>query len=79
MNIIKFEPKQDDAQEKRKEQLLEVVDAIRELVESGEVQELAAISMDGAGNMKLHVSCMDLVGAIGMFELGKAALIAEEL
>ena len=79
MNIIKFEPKKNKEKEKAKEQLMEVIDSLKDLVEKGEIHELVVVSLDEAGDLKLHVSCMDLLGAIGMLELGKSTLITEEL
>lgn len=62
--------------DKRKEDLLEVLEEIRVQVESGEIQELVATSMttDGA---QIHISCLDFHGGVGLFEIGKMMFVQQ--
>jgi hypothetical protein len=67
-----------EAQDKRKQDMLEVLDYIRNAVEKGEIKEFVAASMDSEGSAQIHVSALDLPGSIGLFEIGKHLLIAQE-
>jgi hypothetical protein len=78
MNIVKFEPRPNNHAEKRKEQLLEVVESMKQMVQEGLVTELVAVSLDESGDLRLHISCTSFVEAIGMFELGKISLLDDE-
>jgi hypothetical protein len=67
-----------ETQDKRKQDMLEVIDYVRDLVEKGEIKEFVAASMDADGTAQIHVSALDLPGSIGLFEIGKHLLIAQE-
>lgn len=73
-NVVEFNPAAKEA-EQRKQELLEVLDAIRELVESGEIKEFVACSSDKDGLAQIHASVLDLPGGVGLFEIGKHMLI----
>jgi hypothetical protein len=74
INVVNFDPQAKEA-EQRKKELLEVVDEIRSQVESGEIKELVACSMDRNGTAQIHASCLDLPGGVGLFEIGKVMMI----
>jgi hypothetical protein len=61
--------------ESRKAELLEVLDEIRSQVESGNIQELVATTLDKDDETQIHISCLDLHGGVGLFEIGKQMLI----
>ena len=63
---------------KRKQDLLDVLDAMRLMVQSGEITEFVAASMDADGLTQIHVCAFDLPGGVGLFEIGKHLLIAGE-
>jgi hypothetical protein len=63
---------------KRKQDLLDVIDSMRLMVQSGEIAEFVAASIDEDGITQIHVCSLDLPGAIGLFEIGKHLLIAGE-
>lgn len=63
---------------KRKQDLLDVIDAMRLMVQSGEIAEFVAASIDEDGITQIHVCCLDLPGSVGLFEIGKHMLIAAE-
>ena len=68
----------ESADAKRKQDLLDVIDAMRLMVQSGEITEFVAASIDGDGITQIHVCAMDLPGSIGLFEIGKHLLISGE-
>lgn len=67
-----------ETQDRRKQDMLEVIDYIRNAVEKGEIKEFVAASMDSDGIAQIHVSALDLPGGVGLFEIGKHLLIAQE-
>jgi hypothetical protein len=68
----------DTGEAKRKQDLLDVLDAMRLMVQSGEITEFVASSVDEDGICQIHVCAFDLPGSIGLFEIGKHMLIAGE-
>jgi hypothetical protein len=68
----------EQAEAKRKQDLLDVIDAMRLMVQSGEISEFVAASVDEDGLTQIHVCSFDLPGGIGLFEIGKHLLIAGE-
>ncbi len=76
-NVFSFDP-QGKQEQQRKDSLLEVIDEIRNQIESGEIKELVACTMDKEGLAQIHVSALDLPGAVGLFEIGKHILIQQE-
>ena len=73
-NVVEFNPQAKEA-EARKKELLEVLDAMKALVESGEIKEFVACSSDADGLTQIHASVLDLPGGVGLFEIGKHTLI----
>ena len=68
----------EEAEQKRKQDLLDVLDAMRLMVQSGEIAEFVAASIDEDGITQVHVCALDLPGAIGLYEIGKHLVIAGE-
>jgi hypothetical protein len=68
----------ESAEAKRKQDLLDVIDAMRLMVQSGEITEFVAASIDGDGITQIHICSLDLPGSIGLFEIGKHLLISGE-
>lgn len=68
----------EQADAKRKQDLLDVIDQMRLMVQSGEITEFVAASIDGDGITQIHVCALDLPGSIGLFEIGKHLLISGE-
>lgn len=77
MNVVSIDPKARKS-EHRKQEMLEVIDVLRTMIESGEIEEFVACSQGNGGECQIHVSCLDAVGGIGMFEVGKNMLITHE-
>jgi len=55
--------------------MLEVLAEIQRQVEQGEIKEFVACSLNEDGDAQVHASCLDLVGGVGLFEVGKHLLI----
>jgi hypothetical protein len=77
MKVVSIDPKI-KIDEKRKTEMLEVLDEMKKMVESGEIEEFVACS-SGKGECKVHASCLDGVGGVGLFEVGKHLLIQHEI
>ena len=69
----------EDFEAKRKQDMLDVLDAMRLMVQRGEIVEFVASSIDEDGICQIHACAMDLPGSIGLFEIGKHLLIAGEI
>jgi hypothetical protein len=80
MEIININDKRKDKQfeEEQKKAMLEVIEYIKTGIESGEIKEFVACSMDDDGVCQIHVAAMDLPGSVGLFEIGKHLLISNE-
>jgi hypothetical protein len=76
-NVFTITPKS-KVEEERKNSLLEVLDNIRDQIESGQIKELVAATMDQDGLVQIHVSVLDLAGGVGLFEIGKSTLIQSQ-
>jgi len=77
MKVVSIDPKI-KIDEKRKTEMLEVLDEMKRMVETGEIEEFVACST-GNGECKIHASCLDDVGGVGLFEVGKHLLIQREI
>ena len=77
MKVVSIDPKV-KLDEQRKTDMLEVLDEMKKMVESGEIEEFVACST-GNGECKIHASCLDGVGGIGLFEVGKHLLMQHEI
>ena len=65
-------------EEEQKKSMLEVLDHMRASVEKGEIKEFVACSADEDGVATIHVAAMDLIGSVGLYEIGKHLLINGE-
>lgn len=77
MNVVTIDTKSKQ-QEQRKADMLDVLEEMKRMIEDGEIEEFVACS-SGKGDCKIHASCLDGVGGIGLFEVGKHLLIQHEL
>lgn len=75
MKVVNFN---DQAQAKRRAELLEILDGIRKRVEDGKIEEFVAATMDPDGEVQIHACIKDVAGGVGMFEIGKHILIQQE-
>jgi hypothetical protein len=77
MNVVSIDPKS-KIQEQRKADMLEVIEEMKRMIEAGEIEEFVACSSSD-GECKIHASCLDMVGGVGLFEVGKHLLIQHEI
>jgi hypothetical protein len=77
MKVVSIDPKI-KIDEQRKTEMLSVLDEMKTMVESGEIEEFVACST-GNGECKIHASCLDSVGGVGLFEVGKHLLIQHKI
>jgi CCR4-NOT transcriptional regulation complex NOT5 subunit len=77
MNVVTIDPKQ-KKDEERKQSMLDVLEEMRKQIEAGEITEFVACSMSEDGEAQIHASCLDLVGGVGLFEVGKHLLIESD-
>ena len=68
----------DRSKKKKQSDLLEVLDDIRKRVEEGHIEEFVVSSMDRDGDVEIHVCVKDLVGGVGLYEIGKNILIQQQ-
>lgn len=76
MNVVSIDPREKE-ENRRKQDLLEVLEMMREQVEAGEMRELVAASITKDGDVQIHASCLDLPGGVGLFEIGKQLFIEQ--
>lgn len=61
-----------------KADLLEVLDEMREQIESGDIVEFVATSICADGETQIHSMVGDLPTAVGLYEIGKHMIIQQE-
>lgn len=79
MKVVNFKSKDQEEIEKNKEYMLSIIDEFRQSIETGEVQEFIISYMDMNNNVEISASCKDLVGAIGIAEMGKQIIIQQSM
>ena len=57
--------------------LLEIVDSFRKMVVDGEIVEFAISSLEVDGEVVITTCCKDLLGGVGLFEMGKHTLMMQ--
>ena len=77
MNVVSIDPKL-KKDEERKESMLEVLAEMKRQIEEGEITEFVACSLNEDGEAQIHASCLDLVGGVGLFEVGKHLLVESD-
>ncbi len=66
-----------DFAEKRKQNLLDILEHMKEGIESGEIQEFTATSLDKNGEAQIHCYVGDVAVGVGLFEIGKNILMTQ--
>jgi len=74
MNVVALDPKL-KKDEERKSAMLEVLTEMKTQIEQGKITEFVACSLNEEGDAQVHASCLDLVGGVGLLEVGKHLLI----
>lgn len=75
--IVSIDPNE-RYKERNKADLLEVLDEIRDQIESGDIVSFVAASLCDDGECQIHAKVSELINGIGLFELGKQMLIRQE-
>lgn len=78
MELLKFPSKEQrevNIQLARKAQMMEVLCAMIDMVETGEISEFVAASIDGFGDAQIHLCASDYISGVGLFEIGKQTLM----
>lgn len=75
MEVISINQKQEA---EHKERLLETIDAMRSKIEDGEIKEFVATTLSSEGDVNVYSCSLDVPGAIGLLEIGKTIIIANE-
>ena len=66
----------EEAEAKRRQDMIDVLDKMRLMVQAGEIAEFVACSIDEDGITQIHICALDLPGSVGLFEIGKHLLIS---
>lgn len=61
----------DKTTKKKIEDLLNVLDDLRQQIEQGNIEEFVIASVDKDGEVLLHTVVKDVPGGVGLFEIGK--------
>lgn len=61
--------------EKRRNEMLEILEKFRADVQSGKIKEFCATSLDSNNEAKIHCYVDDVAVGIGLFEIGKNILL----
>lgn len=75
--IVSIDPAGDE-RERIKADLLEVLDEMREQIESGDIVQFVATSLLEDGETQIHSMVSDLPTAVGLYEIGKHMIIQQE-
>lgn len=77
MKVVSIDPNEKE-RSKNKADLLEVLNEMREQIESGDIVEFVAVSICNDGETQIHAKVQDLPTAVGLFEIGKHMIIQQE-
>ena len=61
----------------RKQNLLDILDHIKDEIEAGNITEIVATSLDTNGDAQIHCYVGDVAAGIGLFEIGKNILMTQ--
>jgi len=75
--IVSIDPAGDE-RERIRADLLEVLNEMREQIESGDIVQFVATSMLEDGETQIHSMVSDLPTAVGLYEIGKHMIIQQE-
>jgi len=66
-----------DFNEKRKQNLLDILEHMKAGIEAGEITEFTATSLDTNGEAQIHCYVGDVAVGVGLFEIGKNILMTQ--
>jgi hypothetical protein len=75
--VLSLITKEQTQKEDYQKDLLEIVDSFRKMIVDGEIIEFAISSLDIEGEIVITTCCKDLLGGVGLFEMGKHTLMMQ--
>jgi hypothetical protein len=75
--VLSLITKEQTQKEDYQKDLLEIVDSFRKMIVDGEIIEFAISSLDVEGEIVITTCCKDLLGGVGLFEMGKHTLMMQ--
>ena len=69
----------DDAERRKQEDRIFILEQMIEKVQSGDITEFVMAATNPHGDVEISMYTDDMLGAIGMFEIGKHILMTGEL
>lgn len=78
MKVVTFNPQQEQVK-KHKQDLLDILDNMKAMVENGTIDEFVAASVSKNGETQIHACVKDFVGGVGLFEIGKNIFLLQNL
>lgn len=76
MDVVAFNAKK---KTQEKEELIALLNSVREAVDKEEVGEIVCLTIDHEGQVKLYGVVKDHVGGIGALEVAKSIMISESI
>lgn len=76
MDVVAFNAKK---KAHEKDELIDLLDSVREAVDNDEVGEIVCLTIDHDGQVKLHGVVKDHLGGIGALEVAKSIMISESV
>jgi hypothetical protein len=75
--VIGLVTKPEKKQKEYKQDMLEVLESVKKMIEEDEMTEFIVSGIDPNGEVILAACCKDLVGGVGMLEIAKQSLIQQ--
>jgi len=75
--VIGLVTKPEKVKDSYQQDMLEVLEGVKKMVEEGEMTEFIVSGVDPNGEVIMAACCKDLVGGVGMLEIAKQSLIQQ--
>ena len=75
--VLSLITKEQVQREDYKKDLLEIIDNFRQMIVDDVIIEFAISSLDVEGEVVITTCCKDLLGGVGLFEMGKHTLMMQ--
>lgn len=69
----------DDAERRKQEDRIFVLEQMIEKIQAGDITEFVIAATNPDGDIEISMYCDDMLGAIGMFEIGKHVLMTGQM
>jgi hypothetical protein len=69
----------DDAERRKQEDRIFVLEQMIEKIQAGDITEFVISATNQDGDIEISMYCDDMLGAIGMFEIGKHILMTGQM